>query len=463
MLTGRLVRVRQRRQSVQPCYIDVADVAYQDLAARLLEVFRRGVGRRRSELLEEAQVWCRSAPQPVVAQGLLKLLEDRCTFAAGNIHPPPAELRQAVFQAAARHWQEKRQENTFTLGGNTGEIASSPAGARGRPGRWDRAAVLQEVAEALGVTPAVLEEGLFADLRAEQRLQHFRDLTPQRLLQRYNVALVQAVLLRAVCLKVVIRQETPQRYRQLLRQIKFHRLVCDLEAAPPDGYCLHLDGPLSLFVATQKYGLQLALFVPALLLCRDFELEAELRWGRQRRAKRFFLSAQDGLVSHYPDTGVYIPADLRDFVTLFRKKIADWDIQEMTELLPLGDTFWAPDYRLVHRASSQVVYLDVLGFWRRASVERHLERLRRHAPSPFVLALGERLRVDAERLSELPAEVLRFRQMPLPEEVVRLAQAALVRWPSRRRGTEAATDIPLRERSAPQQPELRADREDKQL
>ena len=41
----------------------------------------------------------------------------------------------------------------------------------------------------------VVEAGLFADLKSEQRLVQFKDLTAQRLLQRYNVALAQAVLL----------------------------------------------------------------------------------------------------------------------------------------------------------------------------------------------------------------------------------------------------------------------------
>src|SRR5262249_42868339 len=152
--------------------------------------------------------------------------------------------------------------------------------------------------------------------------------------------------------------------------------------------------PLSLFSATQKYGLQLALFLPALLLCRDFELRAELRWGPQRKPKNFTLSSADGLVSHYLDTGMYVPPELAMFVGLFRKKVADWEISEETELVPLGDGFWVPDFRLVHRATGRTVLLEVLGFWRRSSVEQHLSRLRQHVREPFVLAVSEQLRVD---------------------------------------------------------------------
>jgi predicted nuclease of restriction endonuclease-like RecB superfamily len=281
------------------------------------------------------------------------------------------------------------------------------------------------VAAELNTEPATVEASLFADLKSEQRLTKFRDTTPQRLLERYNVALAQAILLRSTGLDIVIRGETPARYRQLLRQIKFRRLICDVEMVKANTYRLHLDGPLSLFSATQKYGFQLALFLPTLLLCSDFELTAKLRWGPERKEKKFILSAKDGLVSHEADTGVYVPPEVAMFVEMFRKKIADWEISEEVEIIPLGKSFWIPDYRLVHRATGRCVLLDILGFWRRSSVERHLALLREHADRPYVLALSEQLNVEEDTLAALPDHVVRFRNMPLPEEVAKRAEMAL--------------------------------------
>jgi predicted nuclease of restriction endonuclease-like RecB superfamily len=113
------------------------------------------------------------------------------------------------------------------------------------------------------------------------------------------------------------------------------------------------------------------------------------------------------------------------FVGLFRKKVADWEISEETELVPLGDGFWVPDFRLVHRATGRTVLLEVLGFWRRSSVEQHLSRLRQHVREPFVLAVSEQLRVDEADLEGLPSGIHRFRQMPLAEEIARLADEVL--------------------------------------
>jgi predicted nuclease of restriction endonuclease-like RecB superfamily len=219
---------------------------------------------------------------------------------------------------------------------------------------------------------------------------------------------------------VVIRKEAPARHRQLLRQAKFHRLICDCEPGGPDEQIMTFDGPLSLFSATQKYGLQLAMFLPTILHCRDFELTADLVWGPQKRPKTFLLTHQEGLVSHARDTGAWTPPELRMFVDLFRKRIETWELSEESEVYPLGRGFWVPDFRLTHRTTGQVILLEVLGFWRKASAEKHLALLREHARMPFLLAVSDGLHIEDGDL-EAPAGVHRFRNMPLPDEIARLA------------------------------------------
>jgi predicted nuclease of restriction endonuclease-like RecB superfamily len=91
----------------------------------------------------------------------------------------------------------------------------------------------------------------------------------------------------------------------------------------------------------------------------------------------------------------------------------------------LGDGFWVPDFRLTQRGSGRSVYLEVLGFWRRASAEAHLHRLRNQVTQPFLLAVSDSLRIEDTNLEGFPAGIIRFRQMPLPEEVARVAEEVL--------------------------------------
>jgi len=402
MLTGKMVRARPHGNRVVALYLDTKKPELVETAERLLDIFRGQQGSSRGELEEDLRETFENSPAQLIVQGLAKLLEDRSEFETVSGHPP-AELRQAVFAHAAG-------------------LRKQPADEQGVRPPFDRDDVLREAAAALGVTPEVVEHGLFADLKSEQRMVKFADTTAERLLQRYNVALAQAILLRSTGMTVQIHNEPPQRYRQLFRLLKFHRLICEVAAKSPDGYVLSLDGPLSLFAATQKYGLQLALFLPAVLQCKDFELRADLRWGPNRVAKTFTVTPGDGLVAHQPDRGTYVPPELAMFVELFKKRVDGWDIVEETAVLPLGPGFWVPDFRLVRRADGRVVYLEVLGFWRRSSVEKHLERLRKFAKERFLLALSEQMKVDDAELAGLPAEVYRFRQMPLPDEVAKLAE-----------------------------------------
>jgi predicted nuclease of restriction endonuclease-like RecB superfamily len=403
MLTTKLVRVRFVRDRVRPCYLEVADSLWLEAAERLIRLYLANLGQTRGALEAEVRDSFGSDASQLVYQGLAKLLEDRCEFEVISGREPD-RVREAVFSAAAL---DRRRDGK--------------ASGHALPRPFSREIVLDEAATALGLSREGVEQALFADLKSEQKLIRFKETTPQRLLERYNVALAQGVLLRSSKVHVTIRNERPERFRQLFRLLKFHRLMCQLERLRDSGYLLHLDGPLSLFAATQKYGLQLALFLPAILLCRDWDIRAELLWGAQRKPKCLLITPEDGLVSHMTDAGTYVPQELAMFVELFRKKIPDWEIHEETEVLPLDDSFWAPDFRLCRVAGNQSVFLEVLGFWRKSTALRHLERLRQSVREPFLLAVSDQLRLDDAELEGLPAAIYRFRQMPLPEEVVRLA------------------------------------------
>jgi predicted nuclease of restriction endonuclease-like RecB superfamily len=282
---------------------------------------------------------------------------------------------------------------------------------------------LERVAAEAGTTPEAVDRGLFADLKSEQRCVRFEDFTVDLLLNRYNVALAQAILLRSTGVTVHVYGETPARYRQLFRAIKFHRLICDIQPSGPESYTLRLDGPLSLFSATQKYGVQLANLLPALLQCKRFDLTATLRWGAQRKEKVFTLNDGDGPKSHTVDYGDYVPQELALFAESFRKSVAGWELIADAEVVSLPSGYWTPDFQLIHSATGEVVRLEVLGFWRRTDVEKLYRRLAAELGGPFVLAVSEQLNIDEALADKLGGQVYRYKRTPLPAEVVKLAQA----------------------------------------
>ena len=171
MLTGTQVRVRFAKQRVIPVYLPTDDPAWLAVAERLLEQFRGREGITRSSLEEETDAIFGDAQNQPVYQGLARLLEDRCEFEVQAVGEPD-ELRRLTFEAAARHRLN----------------ATEP---------FARLKVLEEVGVTLGQSAEAIDRSLFADLKSEQKLVSFQDISAVRLLERYNVALAQAILLRS--------------------------------------------------------------------------------------------------------------------------------------------------------------------------------------------------------------------------------------------------------------------------
>jgi len=405
MLTGPLVLTRVSKDRVIPRYLPRDSDHWNEVAESLLMVFREAKGMTRGEIEDEIDSLVGEGKATLAQRGLAKVLEDRAEFEVVS-EVPPETLRERLFTAAADARRSLR--------------------AAGHRAPFRRDAVVAEVAAELNIPPETVAVSLFADLKDENRLLSFDDISAERLVDRYNVALAQAVLLRAVRIDVEVRHLKPARYRQLFRWLKFHRLLYRVEGSMADGYVITIDGPLSLFSATTKYGFQIAQFLPALLLCENFRLEAELRWGPKREPRSFFLEAKDGLVSHYQDSASYTPAELTAFLDRFRQVAPKWTVTESTEIFELGrEGVWVPDYRFVHVPTGKDVFVEVLGFWKRSSLDRLLSLLRHLDHVSYVVALSERLKVDEDTLAELSGPILKFKEIPNAMDMLALLESRL--------------------------------------
>ena len=144
--------------------------------------------------------------------------------------------------------------------------ASSARAALGIAGRFDRSAVLAEVARERGTTADAVERALFADLRGSHVLVAFEKLPAEALVHSYESAQAQAVLLRAVRVTLDVECASAHGLRALFRRLKFLRLLHTV-SKHGEGHRIVIDGPFSLFESVTKYGLQLALVLPALEGC----------------------------------------------------------------------------------------------------------------------------------------------------------------------------------------------------
>lgn len=400
MLTSDLLRVRVRGSTVVPQYVDPSRNDLLEPAEAFVAAARDAVaeGWTQGELdgaLKDAIGPHRSAK---VLQGLAKLVRDRCDAEAASTLDP-ATVRQAVFARAAE----------------VGPLARE-AGALGRPVAAD---VLAHVAEALGATVADVSHALYADLKDAAVVTAFRELTPEALIHRYNVALVQGVLLKATEVVVELHDPTVPRVRQLLRHAKFRELMVRAER-DDDVLRLVLDGPTSLFKQSTRYGMQLATFFPAVLLQDPpWRMTATVLWTKARHRKTLEVGPDDGLVSHYADTGAYASRAAQWFEERWAAAEADgpWTMTDDTVPIDLGGRgLILPDYTFTD--GTRTAHLEIVGYWRKDWLQRRLEGLRRHGPGNLILAVSRKLAGEAAALDDAGAEVVPFAQVVPVREVV---------------------------------------------
>ncbi len=416
MLTSDLIQARLLKGEVRPRYIKAADEDQLALAGQLIEIYRRHQGRSRLEIDGELKALLGSGTAFQLHRALAKLLRDRCVFDTDS-PVEPVELRRALFEAAAGAYGRSavRAVKASDAGAAAGGAAPAP--------RFDRAALIQRLAADFGLSPDQLEAGLYADLKAEQTLVRFEECEAGWLLRRYNVALAQGVLLRATGMTLDIRGQSGRRYRELFRKIKFFQLLTRVSGSAKAGYSIQLDGPLSLFQASQKYGLQMASFLPTLLHFDGWKLAAQVRWGPKRIERTFRLEAGQLEPFGRHLVGQWQPEEIRAFPHRFTQLGSDWEISEEAELIDLdGHGVLVPDFVFRHPASGRVAHMEVLGFWRKSAVDSRLRLLRRHGPPNFILALSKRLAGGREPLDELPAEVYLFRSLPIARQVLKLLE-----------------------------------------
>ena len=95
-------------------------------------------------------------------------------------------------------------------------------------------------------------EGMYADLEENRLLTGFEPPTAEWLLDRYNVALAQAMLYRASEMTIRIYRNIPTKYKLVFKFIKFFKLMHVVTGDNAGGYQIILDGPASMFRLSQK-------------------------------------------------------------------------------------------------------------------------------------------------------------------------------------------------------------------
>lgn len=402
VLTADLVNVRIRKGRIEiPEFAAAQSHALEETAALLIVSCEGQVGHSRSALLAEWDALCERAGHPKQVRGLRKLLLDRCSFEESS-EIPPREIRKALFSAAAVHRFGLSDDESFTS-----------------------AEVFAKVSEQLHIPAESIPGALYSDLKENHILKKFESLSADTLVRTLERSQRQAVLLRAIRVTVFLRSSSANEYRRFFQRLKFRRLLHAITTDEGGGYKIEIDGPFSLFQSLTKYGLQLALMLPILEEFQDWRLEAIVAWGKSKKRCEFHLSGNDSASQDSSES--WIPEE----VSRLQKQIADldsnWLVQPAPDLLNLpGIGLCVPDLRFTHKASGQVLHLEVMGYWSRDAVWKRVELVQAGLPDQIIFAVGRRLRVSEAVLDEdLPSQIYVYKGVMSAREILRRLDAAV--------------------------------------
>ena len=344
-------------------------------AERLVAYWRGGVGQRRGDLEDGAMPLLHQSRALLVGRGLQKLILDGCRFrdaASAEV------LRGAALAASAARM-------------------AAPAATV--------AAHREAVAAELGLHPDELVERLYGDLPDAAVLEEAPALSARQLIDRYNIALCQGLLLQARELRVTIADADAGLRRRLLKALRFRRLLATVRADTAAGLDLVVSGPGSVLDQATRYGLQLALFLPAVACARRWSVRAELPPPRHDGPGRgpilLALDHDTGLVGDTHFLG-HLPDELRGVATQLAAKLPGWSIED-GQLLPLpSGELVVPDLQVV--ADGATVPVELFHRWHGSALGRRLDQLAQ--------GLAPRLAIGVERSLAKTAAVARLLAVP---------------------------------------------------
>ncbi len=369
--TGRLLPDRLTR---------VAHAQYLGYAERMLALYRNGVGRPRQELhrgVADILAFEEDCPVRRVA-AFAKLLDDASAYQQDRTGKAAA-LRRDVFRRAARsHPLVHHPDQLFERG---------------------ETEVKEAIAAELGRTWGEIDADLFADIPEFHRLERFDGYEDAAaLLARYNVAQVQAALYGAVSLSIWATAD----FKTILRYAKLARLLHTISRCGDDRWLIRLDGPASVIRETQRYGVQLAKFLPALIACRGWKMTAVIPVGRSGWRLRLTLTAEDGLRSHLPPPEEFDSEVEETFASGWGPEPREgWRLLRESEILVDDQRVFFPDFTFQHEDGRRT-HLEIIGFWTPEYLQAKAETLRRFAKHRVVVAIARSKLASIPELAEDP-------------------------------------------------------------
>jgi uncharacterized protein len=363
MLPSNLLITRARSGKIKPVYV-LVEARYLELASRLIETYVAHVNKRKGELVENSQQFEQGGFDYRLVRGLVALLDRSATFKPHS-YVDPKQARCEVF----------KQANRYPLVGT--EVL--------------RQEVIAKVSSRLHLSSSQLEASLWSDFEEELVLESFVAPLPRDLIQQYNLSLTQTLLFKAASFEFIVGSN----YQRIFSRLKRLGLMYVVEQQ--DGaYNVVVDGPISLFKLTERYGTSLAKLLPAVVEADNWRFKAQIVGGERQAPKLLELelnakTARDLFpVQRLEKTGAQYDSSVEAaFARSFKALKLGWTLKREPELLVAGRYVFIPDFSF--EKNNLKAYLEVVGFWTDDYLKKKLTKLQELAVDNLLVAVDRSL------------------------------------------------------------------------
>jgi hypothetical protein len=391
MLPLPLLRVRTRKGSINPLFcsdneLELANKLIQEFEIVLKKKEKRGLLVTRTESLESKHDF-------KLVRGLCTLLERRCMFKSTS-SLDSVFVRRAVFEEASRRG--------FALSD------------------FERSDIINSIAAKIGASASDVEEAMWSDFEENMVLEQFDSMAANELLAWYNLSLMQTLLFN--CTKFEFYVQGGINWKRVLRDVKRFGLMYYLHQNEKNELTCSLDGPLSLFKLTDRYGTSIAKLLPSVVSSEKWYVKAWIvrKTMSGKKVLEFEMSDADvpsmGLSSPYikqnESEGIYDSSIEEKFAGKFEQFTNNWKLVREPDPIIADGKALIPDF--MFEKYNRKVYLEIVGFWTKEYLERKLQKLIASNGKSIDMLIAVNEELACAKMSSFPKEKVIFYKNEVP-------------------------------------------------
>jgi predicted nuclease of restriction endonuclease-like RecB superfamily len=282
----------------------------------------------------------------------------------------------------------------------------------GREDTYERTAALDRAALRLEAPISDVVRAVFADRRSARCI--ISPAVPpgaSEIVDSYNLALVQGLLLRSEHVMVDVREHV----RAVVRFAKLAGLLCTVSLGE-DGTRIEVSGPLSILRHTTKYGFALAAFFPSVVATTRYCLEAQC--VLRGEPVTIAIDATDRIARTHKLPRDADSAVERALARDIRRLGGPWTLVREADAVVVGKRLFFPDFTLRH-SDGFAALVEVVGFYTPEYLRTKLEVLRAASSRPLIVCVDESLSCSE---GEVAGTVLRFKRRVDAAALLRAAE-----------------------------------------